>query len=154
WASEAWREVALSGAYSSDYADGFKEGFAEYLYQGGNGEPPVMAPPRYRRIGYQTAEGHRAVEDWFAGYRHGASEAGARGWRQWIVGPSSLQPPADGPFDEHAYPLVRKPAGGKAPAVAGGVEPRGSVVGRTLETPFDCWSASARDPRAPKAGRA
>src|SRR5207302_8841064 len=43
WAEDAWGEVlqATPGyPYTDDYARGFKEGFAHYLYQGGTGEPP------------------------------------------------------------------------------------------------------------------
>ncbi|MFO0969271.1 MAG: hypothetical protein U0793_27255 [Gemmataceae bacterium] len=106
WAEETWRQVAARGAYSSDYAHGFKAGFADYLFGGGDGEPPVMAPPRYRTMGYQSAAGRQAIEDWFAGFRHGAAEAQASGRRQWIVGPSSLDP-RGGPAPEEVEPLAR-----------------------------------------------
>src|SRR5262245_745607 len=74
WARAAWDEVRAADPqhpYSDDYALGFADGFETYLYKGGTGEPPPMAPPRYRKLRYQTAEGYRAIEDWFAGYRHG-----------------------------------------------------------------------------------
>ena len=92
WADEAWQRVCLAEGSnrSTDYAAGFKDGFAEYLFWGGDGEPPLVAPLQYRRLRYQTAEGYAAVADWFAGYRHGVAVAKASGARQWVTGPSAL----------------------------------------------------------------
>src|SRR3974390_3207027 len=62
WAEAAWQQVntTCSGAgVSEDYARGFKEGFAEYLFRGGNGEPPLVAPARYRDARYQTQQGYQ-----------------------------------------------------------------------------------------------
>jgi hypothetical protein len=92
-AAEAWndyRDAHSDIPYSTDFADGFRDGFADYLYAGGNGEPPLLPPPCYRSIHYQTAQGFQAKEDWFAGFRQGAAIAQAGGYRQWITGPSSL----------------------------------------------------------------
>jgi hypothetical protein len=94
WAHEAWdkQRVAMKPLQPShDYADGFIEGFQAYLFAGGNGEPPVLPPERYRKPRYQNPEGYRAIEDWFAGYRHGASVAKDRGYRDLVTGPSSLR---------------------------------------------------------------
>jgi hypothetical protein len=95
WAEEAWEGVRASGTepYSDDYARGFKSGYADYLDRGGSGEPPVVAPPRYRHLRYQTPQGYLAVEEWFAGYRHGAESARQSGLRQWVTGPTSLRQP-------------------------------------------------------------
>jgi hypothetical protein len=76
--------------HSPDFAAGFKDGYAEFLYRGGSGEPPPVAPRRYRHFNYQTPEGYQAIADWFAGYRRGAAAARASGAREWITGPSSL----------------------------------------------------------------
>jgi hypothetical protein len=116
WAEAAWQQVActrnLSGVgrgFSEDYANGFKDGFAEYLFRGGDGEPPLVAPLRYRDTRYQTEQGYHAVQDWFAGYRHGAAMARDSGARRWITGPSSLQ----GELASHPMPqeppLVDRP---------------------------------------------
>jgi hypothetical protein len=80
--------------YSRDYAKGFKDGFADFLYAGGTGEPPPVPPRYYWKLRYETADGHRAMEDWFAGFRHGASVARAGGYREWVTIASSV--PADG----------------------------------------------------------
>src|SRR5207237_1248141 len=88
-------------------AVGFKEGFAEFLYQGGDGEPPPLPPQKYRSIRYQTPEGYQAVEAWFAGYRHGAAEARKSGQRELVTGPSALRvpsPPLDPPREVAPVP--------------------------------------------------
>jgi hypothetical protein len=96
WAEESWEAVAgrcpgLAG--NDDYARGFKEGLAEYLYRGAV-DPPVLPPKRYRSVRYQTAQGYRAIEDWFNGYRRGVAVAHDGKHREWVTGPSSLRPPA------------------------------------------------------------
>jgi hypothetical protein len=103
WAEAAWVEVscaAIVQEHSDDYAEGFKDGFTAYLDHGGDGEPPLVAPARYRRFRYQTPQGYRAIEDWFAGYRHGVAVARQTGYRRLItgpVGPPSLPPPPPAP---------------------------------------------------------
>jgi hypothetical protein len=100
WAEQAWAETcAADGAEprSPDYAAGFKDGFAEYLFRGGNGEPPLVASLCYRGARYQTPQGYQAIQDWFTGYRHGASVAKKSGAREWITGPSSLRAATPGP---------------------------------------------------------
>jgi hypothetical protein len=87
-AREAWAEVSQANpkhAFSPDYADGFIEGYADYLESGGNGQPPAVPPYRYRLSRYQTPEGVRAIEDWYAGFKHGAAVAQASGLREVIV---------------------------------------------------------------------
>lgn len=100
WADAAWSQIhapAPGVAYTPDYIAGFKDGYAEYLFRGGDGEPPLSAPNRYRRLRYQTQEGHQAVQDWFHGYRHGATAARESGARQWITNPTSLNGPPRAP---------------------------------------------------------
>ncbi len=95
WAKEAWQEIVASGemeATSEEYVEGFEDGYAEYLYRGGDGEPPTIPPKKFRRLKYQTVEGYRAIQDWFVGYRHGAEVARASGFRKLVTGPSSLRP--------------------------------------------------------------
>jgi len=94
-AEESWETItnaAPGHVYSSDYADGFKEGFADYLYAGGTGEPPPLPPRHYWRSKYETPQGHQAIEDWFDGYRHGVAMAQQSGYRQWVTIPSSVPP--------------------------------------------------------------
>lgn len=115
WAETAWWQVSQAdrtqGPFecclgkSDDYAQGFKDGFAEYLYRGGDGEPPLVAPLRYRDSRYQNEAGYHAVENWFAGYRHGAAMARDSGARKWITGPSSLRGELDGHHVDEGPPL-------------------------------------------------
>ena len=96
WAKEAWAEVRRTNpnaCYSDDYAAGFEDGFASYVYRGGNCEPPPLPPKHYRKVSYQTPQGYRAIEDWFEGYRQGAGFAKDRGYRQWVTGPTAIAHP-------------------------------------------------------------
>lgn len=93
WAEAAWQEVCLAyggGAFSEDHAQGFKAGFTEHLYRG-TIQPPPLPPASYRCVRYQTPEGYRAIEAWFAGFRHGVSVAQAQGYRDCVTGPSALR---------------------------------------------------------------
>ena len=106
WAKAAWDEDRAANpgvAYSDDHAKGFKTGFTEHLYRGAV-LPPPLPPEGYRRARYQTPEGYRAIEDWFAGFRHGALVAQAGGYRHYVTGPSSLRPPI--PVPPPPQPLV------------------------------------------------
>jgi hypothetical protein len=123
WANEAWQKACAPEAghsFSDDYARGFKDGFQEYVCRGGNGEPPPLPPPDYRALRYQTPEGYHAIEDWFAGYRHGAAAAREGGYRNWVTGPSSLRPPAPelAPAVAAPPPALAAPAAGACAAPA------------------------------------
>jgi hypothetical protein len=67
-------------------------GFVDYLDANGTGEPPAAPPKRYDRSRYETPAGQRAIEDWFAGFRHGARAAQASGYRPAVVLPLALPP--------------------------------------------------------------
>ena len=95
-AAEAWEEIlARDGvdAYSKHYARGFSAGFRDYLDAGGNCEPPLVPPRSYWRLFFQTPEGHQAMQDWFAGFRHGAIVARESGYRELVTVDSSYVPP-------------------------------------------------------------
>lgn len=91
WADEAWAahcgcgdEVQNTDAYSC----GFKDGFVDYVYGGGTGQPPPVAPRRFWDVRERNPSGHAAVADWFAGYRLGAQVAKADGYRDRALAPS------------------------------------------------------------------
>jgi hypothetical protein len=89
-AGEAWSEVVrdTKGAkLPEDYHKGFVEGFADYLENGGTGEPPALPPRHY--WGATSPEGRLAVAEWFGGFRHGASLAKLSGVRDFVVVPAS-----------------------------------------------------------------
>jgi hypothetical protein len=139
WAGQAWQNVRAAcpqAAYSKDYEAGFEDGFAHYLFRGGNGEPPPLPPRHYRKITYQTPQGYRAIEDWFAGYRHGAAVARESGYREFVTGPSALRsvppPPVvvPGPVVVEPPPLVSEPV-----AVPPGAPPEPLAEPQTLPPP-------------------
>ncbi len=116
WAEAAWQEASEKQDLSQrteDYARGFKDGYADYLFRGGDGEPPLIAPDRYRHLRYQNPQGYQAVEEWFAGYRHGAGVARDTKARQWITGPSALAPETHGAEMADALSHTPPPAVGK-----------------------------------------
>ena len=88
WAEQAWANVGRANPdarFSAGYADGFEAGFTNYLYRGGNGDPPPLPPRQYRGVKYQTPQGYRAIEDWFEGYRHGTGTARESGKRRGVI---------------------------------------------------------------------
>ncbi|MBY0524781.1 MAG: hypothetical protein K2R98_15355 [Gemmataceae bacterium] len=92
-AKAAWEAIVQSHPdqlYTVHYVRGFEDGYTDYLYAGGNGEPPVVPPFEYRKVSYETPEGVQAIEDWFAGFRRGTAAARASGQRELIVLPVSL----------------------------------------------------------------
>jgi hypothetical protein len=96
FAEETWQMFAQAHPdhpASLDYESGFKDGFADYLYAGGTGEPPPVPPRQYWRVTYETPQGHQAIQDWFDGFRHGATVARDSGYREGVTIPSSLLSP-------------------------------------------------------------
>jgi hypothetical protein len=101
-AEEAWDEICSrdGDVYSRHYRRGFFDGFNDYLDAGGTGDPPVAPPRTYWRVYFQNPEGHQAIQDWFEGFRHGASVARASGVRDYVVIPMSSLPPREIMTDE------------------------------------------------------
>jgi hypothetical protein len=94
-AEKAWEEVCQTegrDAHSLDYAQGYRDGFADYLTFGGSGEPPPVAPHYYRTPQFESPSGRRAVEDWYGGFRRGGGDAIASGLREVIVLPLGRPP--------------------------------------------------------------
>jgi hypothetical protein len=93
----AWEEmVSQYGCeFSSDYRDGFIDGFVDFLTfgsvapEGLGDEPmvPAVPPPRYRKAKAMSPEGLKGAEDWFAGFRHGSCTAQASGLRKLVEVP-------------------------------------------------------------------
>jgi hypothetical protein len=152
WAEQAWKNVRRSCpqvCYSDDYAEGFRDGFSEYLYRGGNGEPPPLPPKHYRCVSYQTPEGYKSIEEWFAGYRHGATAAREGGYRQYVTGPSAVRVPPPigapvevGPVQETLPPVDVGPAQETLPPVDVPREP--SAAPPTLPPPSEIPPTHAR----------
>jgi hypothetical protein len=125
-AESAWAEYRTAypnPAYSPNWERGFKDGFADYLYAGGTGLPPPLPPRDYWTTGYETPGGHRAIADWFEGFRQGARAAQGSGYRNLVTVPvsspplgSQLQtsvataPPAETPTPAEELPAPKKDA--------------------------------------------
>lgn len=96
-ATRAWKKARKQNPdllfSSSDYVDGYKDGFADLLYYGDTCEPPVLPPSRYRTVHYQNPKGYQAIQKWFCGYKHGMEDARLSDYRKWIVGPSNVPSP-------------------------------------------------------------
>lgn len=138
-AEEAWDEVCTRDGdiYSRHYRRGFFDGFNDYLDLGGTGDPPVAPPRSYWRVYFQNPEGHQAIQDWFEGFRHGASIARASGVRDYVIVPLSSLPPREIMTDEVPLPdssLERDEQ--KAPA-PGQKEPMGPLPEQLPKKPGD-----------------
>jgi hypothetical protein len=112
WAARVWKaEVAAcgTGAYSDDYARGFSDGFSDFCYAGGSGEPPPIPPREFWNLSARSPDGHAAADDWFAGYRHGARAAREGGYRDRAIVHSSLIYPEMGEFAPALDPAADTP---------------------------------------------
>jgi hypothetical protein len=90
WADEAWKTCCAGCGVSPDgitqeYEAGFRDGFVEYVYAGGTGEPPPAPPRKFWNAGFRDEEGRAAAQFWFKGYRHGASVARDGGYRDRVI---------------------------------------------------------------------
>jgi len=93
WADRAWREECSldpEQSVSRAYVEGFKDGFVDYVYAGGSGEPPPVPPRQFWNVDVRNPRGHSEAADWFAGYRHGSQLAREAGYRKRALVPSSL----------------------------------------------------------------
>jgi len=102
-AHEAWtlERKAYSGPCVHDYGKGFRDGFVDFLMEGGPGEPPPVPPQHYWHNRFQNEQGYDAMKAWFAGFRQGAAAAKASGYRQWVTLPVSVAIPEGLPVEEH-----------------------------------------------------
>lgn len=108
-----WAEQALQDEWqqcpdlwdSAEYRAGFRDGFIDYVYAGGCGEPPPVPPREFWNVSLRSPEGHARAQQWFNGYRHGAGTARDGGYRQLAmlqssyVGHASDESYEQAPFD-------------------------------------------------------
>jgi hypothetical protein len=110
-AERAWAEFQEKQGedFSEHFERGFKEGYADYLYAGGTGQPPPLPPRVYWRVEFETPEGQKAINDWFAGFSGGAALAAAGGHRELVTLPTSVKEPIGSvaPFQDE--PLKQAP---------------------------------------------
>jgi hypothetical protein len=84
-AERLWQQEALHCPELSvlpDYAIGFRDGFVDYVYAGGTGEPPPIPPRHFWNVALRAPDGKQRTDQWFAGYRHGAQVARDGGYRE------------------------------------------------------------------------
>ena len=112
-ANQAWKEYGAGHPECTDsaqFAKGFKEGYADFLEEGGDECPPPVPPRRYWKLKYQNEAGRAATAKWTAGYREGAVAAKASGARNYIVVPYNKceppQPPLPGPGSVLPVPAI------------------------------------------------
>ena len=93
WASEAWgttyHSVAGDGI-TTDFRRGFFDGFADYCYAGGSGEPPLVPPRYFWSIRYRNDAGDQRIEDWRRGFRLGTQAANEGGYRKRATVPATV----------------------------------------------------------------
>ena len=94
-------------ANSSDFAKGFKLGYADYLESGDCCAAHPLPPLRYWKIHYETPEGRAATLAWLNGFREGADAAKASGFRNFVIVPvGSSNAPADAAPTPPAHPTL------------------------------------------------
>jgi hypothetical protein len=85
WAERVWGEESANCpemASERDYYLGFRDGFVDYVWAGGNGEPPPVPPRHLWNVMRRSPDGKRRADLWFDGYRHGARVARIGGYRE------------------------------------------------------------------------
>ena len=90
---------------------GFTAGYTA-VAEGGDGCVPAICPPEYWGWRYQSAQGQRAVNAWFAGYPHGAKAAEQAGIGHWSqIRPAGMASPVVGgmPASEGEVEMVPTP---------------------------------------------
>jgi len=100
-ANAAWKEVRSQyprRAFTSEFHEGFTDGYVDYLDRGGNGSIPAVPPVKYtRHKKYFTENGQCLVKDYFLGFKYGQDIAIATGKRQFLTVPVLLPVEDDGP---------------------------------------------------------
>jgi hypothetical protein len=105
WANEAWEQEGQGGCpgANADYEAGFKDGFVDFVFAGGTGEPPPLPPRTFWNMDLRLPAGRERADQWFAGYREGARVARDSGYRALAVVQTSLtQPPYPPPYGSSA----------------------------------------------------
>jgi hypothetical protein len=138
WADEAWaveRGSCPEMAGSEEYALGFRDGFVDYVYAGGSGEPPPIPPRKFWNVAWRNPPGRADALQWSAGYRHGASAARNGGYRENGVVPSVYAWMGPGPWNDVDGQL---PAGEALSAPAEPLpQPNGSMQEEQLDSPTE-----------------
>src|SRR5262245_3197920 len=65
---DAHRAGFPARAYSRAYAEGFRDGVADYVTTGGAGQLLPIPPRRYLKGDYPTVQEYQALQDWLTGF--------------------------------------------------------------------------------------
>ena len=141
-ADQVWQQEAIHCPdllTQPDYVMGFRDGFVDYVYAGGTGEPPPVPPRHFWNVVLRGPDGKQRVEQWFAGYRHGARVARDGGYRELgrlnsslfgiggppnagympdAMGPLHLEPDAFWPQEDFDARMEMLPEPGDAPTLS------------------------------------
>jgi hypothetical protein len=104
FAQEAWLEHLShlkTDCPPKAFETGYIDGFADYLFKGGNGAPPTIPPNFLRRYQYLSPDGHSEIEDYYSGFAAGAADAKASGQRIYFTIPVSSPLPKTDKILEH-----------------------------------------------------
>ena len=117
WAERVWGEESANCpemAAERDYYLGFRDGFVDFIWAGGNGEPPPVPPRHLWNVMLRSPDGKRRADLWFDGYRHGARVARFGGYREMgtirtsLVGlardPNGMEYPVERDWPSHSRP--------------------------------------------------
>ena len=85
WAEEAWLYSCNEMGQSDMYYRGFVDGFVDYVFAGGAGNPPVVPPCFFWRQSAKPLDSD--LDEWNNGFRHGAHVAMEGGYRDQVVVP-------------------------------------------------------------------
>ncbi len=113
-AKASWQRRRARLEASEHFAQGYIDGYADYLVAGRTTDPRPTPPKRYLKTTCYTPESLLAVEEYYAGFHAGAIDAEASGLRQRMVVPVVL------PIPNNAEPTWSSRS---APASASSAEP-------------------------------
>lgn len=110
WADQEWSQFAGNcgdGQDPDEFGAGFRDGFVDYVFAGGTGEPPPVPPRKFWNAAWRNPAGHAASADWFNGYRVGASVARDGGYRRAAIVRSAYE--FAGPLPHDGLPIAGEP---------------------------------------------
>src|SRR5688500_7470219 len=125
---------------------GFRDGFVDFVYLGGTGEPPPVPPRQFWNVMLRSPEGKVRANLWFDGYRHGAAVARDGGYRELGRVHSSLIGFAGGPqYSAYPSPIDGTEAYRHAPSSDGEPLPEPPRAAPALTPPVENPDASVQE---------
>lgn len=142
-----WQDVCRqypARTFTPEFADGFTDGYVDYLDVGGTPQPPAIPPLRYRRSSYLSPHGRSLVNDYLVGFQYGVEVAVATGKREFLTVPVLLgEVPPSGPLNVTRLPAppeasldpVSSPTNGAVPPVGVPIAPAVPVAPAIMGPP-------------------